>query len=487
LWSIKNSVGKPKKNEKKNSINKSQSYYEETIASIITPPGEGGIGAIRISGKDSKQIIKKIFRPFSQKITVFRPFMMYYGSIIDKTDNVIDEVTMVQMTAGKSYTGLDQAEIFCHGGSFVLKQILQEIYKHKVRPAEPGEFTRRAFLAGRIDLAKAEAVADLIASKAEYAYRSARDNLLGELSQHINILRDRAIKLLAEIEAAIDYPEENLETDEKKKQLESVDFLVNNIMELIDSYRSGKIIKEGFKIAIAGRPNAGKSSLFNLMLNQNRAIVTPTPGTTRDYLTEWIELEGHTVSLTDTAGLRRSVSSIEKSGQHFAEAEMKRADLIIWMADISKRSWKSNLISDLKKLGKFGPILIVFNKTDLVNKSITKNISFVIKELSLCGLSLSCKTKAGIKLLRQNLIATMNKNMPDLTDRLIVTSERHKKKLTGSLKYLKNVQKGIQKEISPELIVFELRQAVNEIDEITGRVYTEEILDNIFSRFCIGK
>ncbi len=413
--------------------------------------------------------------------------MMYYGSIVNETDTIIDEVTMVQMPVGNSYTGLDQAEIFCHGGQYVLKQILQQIYKFDIRPAEPGEFTRRAFLAGRIDLTKAEAVADLIASKTEYSYRSARDNLLGELSQHINTLRDRAILLLAEIEAAIDYPEENLDISEKKNQLESIEFLISSIKELIDSYKSGKIIKEGFKIVIAGRPNAGKSSLFNLLLNQNRAIVTPTPGTTRDYLTEWIELDGHAVSLTDTAGLRKSVSAIEKSGQFYAEVEMKRADLIIWMADISKKSWKSSLLYDLEKLSKFGDVLIVLNKTDLANKTAFKNISSAIKELGIYGLILSCKTRSGIGKLKKDLINSINKNMPDLTDRLVVTSERHKKKLTNSLKYLKNAQKGIQSEISPELIAFELRQAVNKIDEITGRIYTEDILDNIFSHFCIGK
>ncbi len=413
--------------------------------------------------------------------------MMYYGAIVDRTDSVIDEVTMVQMPAGKSYTGLDQVEIFCHGGLFVLKQILLEIYKYDIRPAEPGEFTRRAFLAGRIDLTKAEAVADLIASKTEYSYRSARDNLLGDMSQHIGRLRDKAITLLGEIEAAIDYPEENLEISEKENQLIAVGVLIKSIKEMVDSYQSGRIIKEGFKIAIAGRPNAGKSSLFNLLLNQSRAIVTSTPGTTRDYLTEWIELAGHTVSLTDTAGLRKSSSAVEKSGQVFAEAEMKRADLIVWMADISKKGWKKNLESDLQKLSKYNTILVILNKVDLVGKSLTKNISSDIKDLGIFGLSLSCKTKNGLRALKENIVNSINENMPDLTDRLIVTSERHKKKLAGSLKYLRNAKMGIKKEISPELIAFELRQAVMEIDEITGRVYTEEILDNIFSRFCIGK
>ena len=435
--------------EKKNLKKKSKSFYEETIASIITPPGEGGIGASRISGKSSKQVIKKIFRPFGQNISTLKPFVMYYGSILDDSENIIDEVTMVQMLAWKSYTGLDQAEIFCHGGQFVLKQILQEIYKYNVRPAEPGEFTRRAFLAGRIDLTKAEAVADLIASKTEYSYRSARDNLLGELSQHINILRDRAVKLLGEIEASIDYPEENLELAEKKNLLKSVDFLISNIKKLIDSYQSGKIIKEGYKIAIAGRPNAGKSSLFNLLLNQSRAIVTSTPGTTRDYLTEWIELNGMAVSLTDTAGFRKSASDIEKSGQFFAEIEMKRADLVIWMVDLSIKSWKSTLKLDIKGLDKFENVLVVLNKTDLISKMIIKEIPSILEGLRNRGLPFSCKTKTGLKTLRSDLIDLVNENMPDLTDQLVVTSERHKKKLTGSLKNLKDLKKGIQKEISP--------------------------------------
>ncbi|RKX21727.1 MAG: tRNA uridine-5-carboxymethylaminomethyl(34) synthesis GTPase MnmE [Candidatus Zixiibacteriota bacterium] len=473
--------------EKKNSKKKPKGYYEETIASIITPPGEGGIGAIRISGKSSNQIIKKIFRPSGQDLSIFKPFVMYYGSIKDSKGNVIDEVTTVSMPAGKSYTGQDQAEIFCHGGQFVLKQILQEIFRHDVRPAEPGEFTRRAFLAGRIDLTKAEAVADLIASRTEYSYRSARDNLLGELSQYIGNLRDKAVQLMAEIEAAIDYPEENLEIAEKENLLKSAEYLISNIKDLIDSYRSGKIIREGYKIAIAGRPNAGKSSLFNLLLNQSRAIVTPTPGTTRDYLTEWVELSGMAVSLTDTAGFRKPDSAIERSGQVFAEREMKKADLVIWMVDISKKNWKSALESDLKKINRFKNVLIVLNKTDLVNRNKTRDISIIIKSLNIHTLFLSCKTKAGFKLLINGLNDSINENMPDLTDQLVVTSERHKRKLAGSLKYLKNVHRGILNNISPELIAFDIRQAVDEIDEITGRVYTEEILDSIFSRFCIGK
>jgi len=412
---------------------------------------------------------------------------MYYGHIINAKGDIIDEVTMVEMPAGKSYTGQAQAEIFCHGGQYILKQILQEIYSLGARPAEPGEFTRQAFLTGRIDLARAEAVAEMINSKTEYSYRAARNNLIGEFSQQIDSLRDKAILLLAEIEASIDYPEENLETAEKNRQLELTENIIKELDSLIESYRSGKIIKEGFRIAIAGRPNAGKSSLFNLMLNQNRAIVAPSPGTTRDYLTEWIELDGLAVSITDTAGLRKSKSTVEIRGQAFSEKLMGESDLIIWIADISEKNWRRKLDHDLKLLEKYRNIQIIFNKIDLIDKISHKKLienSYVEAKQPLF---ISCKTKIGLKSLKKALTSQINKAMPDLTDCLIVTSERQKKKLADSLKLFRSVDRGIRNDISPELIAFDLRQAIGAIDEITGRVYTEEILDKIFSQFCIGK
>ncbi|PKK83979.1 MAG: tRNA uridine-5-carboxymethylaminomethyl(34) synthesis GTPase MnmE [candidate division Zixibacteria bacterium HGW-Zixibacteria-1] len=469
--------------EKKKNISK-----DDTIAAIITPPGEGGIGAIRISGPETPKVIRKIFRPADPEITPDRFFHLYYGHIINNQSNIIDEVTMVQMPQGQSYTGQNQAEIFCHGGQYVLKQILEVIYGNQVRPAEPGEFTRRAFLAGRIDLAKAEAVADLIASKTEYSYHAAMNNLLGRMTDYIDSIRSGAIALLAEIEVSVDYPEEGLEAGDKARLLESIDTIIFHAKELSESYRAGQIIKEGFKIAIAGRPNAGKSSLFNLMLNQNRAIVAPTPGTTRDYLTEWIDMEGAAVSITDTAGLRAKGGQIEKAGQVSAKGIINDSDLVIWIVDISRKEWKSETIKDINEISKDKKTLVALNKIDKIgnfDKSAAGSIDCQNKALKV--IPMSCKTDTGFKLLRKELIKRINESMPDLTDRLVVTSARHKKKLDDFLAAFGKARKNIVKEESPELIAFELRSGINQIDEITGRIYNDEILENIFSRFCIGK
>jgi tRNA modification GTPase len=460
----------------------------DTIAAIITPPGEGGLGAIRISGPRSFTIIAKLFQPADKNRTADKPFHLYYGFIVDNNGDISDEVTMVQMPRGKSYTGQKQVEIFCHGGQFVLKRILAEIYSHGARPAEPGEFTKRAFLAGRIDLARAEAVADLISSKTEYAYNAAINNLLGKLSDRVNSIRKMTIELLAEIEASIDYPDEELETAEKSRRLDVIDNIMMKIDELAGSYKAGKIIKEGFRIAIVGRTNAGKSSLFNLLLNQSRAIVTPTPGTTRDYLTEWIDLGGMAVSITDTAGLRSGAGLAEKEGQKSAVKIMKEVHLVVWIVDITRKSWPAELKNDINEYGSDFNITIVLNKIDK-NKSIRKKVPESITGIAraIPFSLLSCKSQSGFDELKVKLTSFINETMPDQTDGLFVTSERHQKKLNASLKNLRRVKKGIKKNISPELIAFDLRQGINEIDEITGRIYNEEILDRIFAQYCIGK
>lgn len=390
----------------------------------------------------------------------------------------------MEMPDGQSYSGQKQAEIFCHGGQFVLKRILNEILNHGARPAEPGEFTRRAFLAGRIDLARAEAVADLIASKTEFSYNAAKNNLIGRLSEQIETIRNKTIELLAEIEANIDHPEEDIESSNRDKMANELSQIIREIAELADSYRSGKIIKEGFRVAIAGRPNAGKSSLFNLLLNQNRAIVAPIPGTTRDYLTEWIDLDGIAVAITDTAGLRKSKGIIERAGQKSAEDIMSGSNLIIWLVDITRRGWERDLRGDLAKISNRDKILL-FNKIDKCKNNNLLDFDSIGDKLE--SIKFSCITKAGFGELKKKMVFCINRQMPDLTDALVITSERHKKKLSGALKYLKKAMAGLSRNDTPELISFEIRLGINEIDEITGAVYNENILDRIFSRFCIGK
>jgi tRNA modification GTPase len=259
--------------------------------------------------------------------------------------------------------------------------------------------------------------------------------------------------------------------------------LMGEVKILIDTYRSGKIIREGFKIAIAGRPNAGKSSLFNLLLNQNRAIVAPIPGTTRDYLTEWIDLNGIAVSITDTAGFRKGSGVIEKAGQKSASEILQNSDLVLWLSDITRREWQKEVAIDLPKLPPNLNILLLYNKVDRLRRG---SELFSDSEIGK-GIPISCLSKFGLDKLRREIICRITEGMPDLTDQLVVTSERHKRKLESALKLFKHAGRGIAKSLSPELIAFELRQGINEIDEITGRIYNEGILDRIFARFCIGK
>ncbi len=468
-------------------------FFDGTIVAVITPPGEGGIAALRLAGKKSLTYLQKHFIPASKESKA-TPFLMRYGHFVDRTGAVIDEVTAVYMPKGKSYTGLEQVEIFCHGGRQVINRIMEELIASGARAAEPGEFTKLAFLSGRIDLAKAEAVAEIIGANTSVAYRTAREHLLGAYSEHINLLRSNIVKILSEIEASIDFPEEDIETVQSPKLLRQLDKLIENITELVESYQGGRIIKEGFTVAIAGRPNAGKSSLFNLLLRQERALVTPTAGTTRDYLSEWIELGGVAVNLIDTAGLRKKGGAIEKAGQAQAKQLLKRADLRLWIIDLSEKNWEEKLAEDLPAIPSRErtpqgtssvehDILLVGNKIDLLC-----NVRAMLPRLRAHHIvPISCKTKKGIKSLKKSLIERIDARMPDLTSGLVVTSARHRQKLQAALKSLHRAKRMIKAGESPEIPAFELRQAASAIDEITGKVYTEDILEQIFSTFCIGK
>jgi tRNA modification GTPase len=550
----------------------------DTIAAIITPPGEGGLAAIRIAGRRSLSLFHKHFRPLSQERTKPAPFMMRYGYFVDKHGTVIDEVTAVFMPQGKSYTGLDQVEVFCHGGRTVVRHILDEIIASGARVAEPGEFTKLAFLSGRIDLTKAEAVAEVVSANTDYSYRAAKDHLLGSYSQHILSLREKIINIIAEVEASIDFPEEEIDPAESRRLIYMIDETIKQIDSLVSTYTGGRIIKEGYKITIGGRPNAGKSSLFNLLLRQERAIVTPTPGTTRDYLSEWIDLEGFAVNLIDTAGLRKGGGAIEKAGQKSAMKIISDSDLLLWIVDLSEKDWLAKWQADFNMVKRYANILIG-NKIDLLSNyrsliddakmtvsearlpasktsssvlarseatkqsleaakaarmrsprstakgGVTRDDMEVMAEFQLVGpnscssdmrkseppgfrptklrrskspcgfrhlprfdfVPISCLTGQGMTQLKKKIVQHINASMPDLTSGLVVTSARHQQKLQATLKNLRRAKTKMKQGESPELIAFDLRQSATAIDEITGKVYTEDILERIFSRFCIGK
>lgn len=455
----------------------------DTIAAIITPPGEGGISAIRLAGRQSLSLLTKHYRSsIGKESEAFQPFLMRFGHFIDHQKKDIDEILAVFMPKGHSYTGQEQAEIFCHGGNQTAKKILNSLIKSGARAAEPGEFTKMAFLSGRFDLSKAEAVAELISANTEKSFEVAKEHLLGGYSGTVESLREKLIELIAEVEASIDFPEEEIEPQKQAELLMTLSEIENAVGELAASYQGGRIINEGFKIAICGRPNAGKSSLFNLLLKQERALVTPTPGTTRDYLSEWIELDGYAVNLIDTAGLRTGGGTIEKAGQSSARKIMKQSDLILWMIDLSQKNWQKDLESDLKS-DWHKNVLLAGNKADKIKtgkskKSVSDGLHII---------QISCATKSGLGKLKKEMLKRVNDSMPDLTSGQIVTSARHQQKLKEALKRIKTTAIKLKQNASPELTAFDLRQAADSLAEITGRICNDDILGRIFSKFCIGK
>jgi tRNA modification GTPase len=460
---------------------KNDGVGDDTVVAVITPPGEGGIAALRLAGPKSLELLNRCFVSKSGKDSSMIPFMLRYGHFVKRSGEKLDEVMAVHMPEGKSYTGLDQVEIYCHGGRHVVSLLLEELIQRGARAAEPGEFTRLAFLNGRIDLAKAEAVAEIIAANTDASYRASREHLLGEYSESINRIRDDLVDVLADIEASIDFPEEETDLSDSNRQVASIDRLGDRIGVLLSSYSGGRIIKEGFKVAICGRPNAGKSTLFNLLLRQERALVNPVAGTTRDYLSEWIDLEGVAVNLIDTAGLRRRGGRVEREGQRRTKKIIDQSDLVIWMVDLSEQDWPECLKADRKSLrGK--EIMFVGNKLDLAAYA---------DDLRVLDYSdimpLSCVTEDGFDILKEEIVKVISGKMPDLTSGVVVTSARHKQKLSLALESLNSARTKVEKGESPELTAFDLRQAKDALDEITGKVYTEDILGKIFSSFCIGK
>lgn len=455
------------------------SSAQDTVAAIITPPGEGGIAAIRLAGPKSVQILKTVFWPRAETTPGEpTPFLMRFGKYVNRAGEQLDEILAVFMPEGKSYTGLDQVEIFCHGGRQVVKVILSDLLERGARAAEPGEFTKLAFLNGRIDLAKAEAVAELIAANTDSSYMTSRDHLLGRYTEHIETLRTSLISLLADIEATLDFPEEHLETTELSANLAKIARIESELEKLAASYQGGRIVREGYRVVLGGRPNAGKSSLFNLMLQQERALVHTEAGTTRDYISEWIDLGGFAVNMIDTAGLRTDGAEVEKQGQEKAEQLMGSSDLVLWVVDLTSRNWMEHLQGDLASIKQKNHI-VVGNKSDLLDSKVADRSGEMIL--------LSCKTTAGLIDLEAAMIESVNRSMPDLTSGLVVTSARHQQKISAALESLSSAREKMGSPDQIELAGYDVRESVRALEEITGRVYTEDILESIFTSFCVGK
>jgi len=456
----------------------------DTIAAIATPVGSGGIGIIKISGLVSLKISQKIFKSKGISNNKFKSHHMYLGYIIEpESKKIIDEVLYVFMKAPNSYTGEDVVEIHTHGSRLVLNTILELLLNdNHIRLAQAGEFTKRAFLNGKIDLTKAEALQDLISSKTYKSLLMASSQLNGSLNDEIEKIRLNITNALSQIEASIDFFEECEEISYDNICL-ILDEVTDLICKLLNKYKEGKIFKEGIKIVITGQPNVGKSSLMNCLANKQRSIVTSIPGTTRDVIEDYIEIDGIPFFIADTAGLHKTDNSLENIGIDLAKQYISQADLVIFVIDASKTITEKdfhiyNEISSKK-------IIVALNKIDLVKQD---QIAYIPENWNIDSCKISAKYETGIDILKKQIIDIIGISEGDpFLHENYAPNLRHKNILENVLELINSAKNGLISNIEPDLIAIDLRLGLDKIGEIAGFTYTDDILDRIFSQFCIGK
>jgi len=451
----------------------------DTIGAISTPIGQGGIGIVRLSGPDAIKISDKLFRsPKKKKLRHSPSHRILFGHIADpSTKEIIDEVLVSVMKSPNTYTKEDIVEINCHGGAVPLKRILELVLHAGARLADPGEFTQRAFLNGRIDLAQAEAVLDIINSLTVQSQKSAVEQLRGKLSGKIEAIREKLIELTAFVEAHIDFPEEDIDPPSIKGMKSMAAKIQKPLEKLIHSSRYGMILRDGLKTAIVGRPNVGKSSLLNALLEHDRAIVTEVPGTTRDVIEECLNINGLPVKIMDTAGIRTVKNLAEREGVKRSLHTLENADLVLLVVDGSKALHKADRAL-IERSNNDNTILIV-NKSDLPQKAKIDNISRTTARIS-------AKKGTGLKKLKEQIV-TMALNGQSECSSDLVTNTRHVHALEKSLASMNLFIKGVEQKDSPEFLSIELREALDAVGEILGITTTDDILNHIFSNFCIGK
>ena len=456
---------------------------EKTIAAISTATGNGGIGIIRMSGKKSFEILNKIFKPLKSNNEEIKGYTMKYGYIINpENKEKIDEVIVSYFVEPRSYTTENMCEINSHGGTIVERKILELCLKNGADLAEPGEFTKRAFLNGRIDLAQAESVIELINSKSENEAKASMSQLEGFLSKKINSIKNKLLDIMADIEANIDYPEYDVEdvTNNKiKKCLNEVKIELN---KLNDSFKDGKILKEGVKTIILGKPNAGKSSLLNTILKEERAIVSEFAGTTRDTIEEFVNIRGVTLKLIDTAGIRKTEDRIEEIGVKRALKLADESDLIIAIFDASKKLEKEDY--EILEIIRNKNSIILLNKIDIndINLENDKEINN-FKNI----LKISAKTGNGIDNLYDLIEKMYGKNEIKMNDGIIVTNIRHKNQIDKAIKSVEEALNSVENNFPIDIISIPIKQILIDLSCITGDDVSEDIINEIFSKFCLGK
>lgn len=457
----------------------------DTIAAVATARGPGGIGIIRISGPEAEGILRRIFRPRREGPLPMESHRLHLGRVVaPEPETVLDEVLATIMKAPHSYTGEDVAEIHCHGGVLLLERILSEVVRSGARPAGPGEFTRRAFLNDRISLAQAEAVWDLINGKTEKGLDIALSHLEGALSDRVQYLRYNLTEALALAETSIDFCDEDVSMDPATNVPRILEHCMETASALLSTYREGKIWRDGLSLVIAGKPNAGKSSLLNRLLGEERAIVSTRPGTTRDFIEEGITIRGIPVRLTDTAGIRQGRDDIEEEGIRRVWSRIAACDAVLVLLDgsVPLSAEDREIIAGTREK----KTLLCINKVDLPGVLDREALRALLPECP--PLEISAKFGTGIPELREAVygIAALEETR-DMTADRILTNLRHKEALERALRCLERGREAVAQGMSPECFALELREALDALGEITGETTNEEILDRIFSRFCIGK
>lgn len=459
---------------------------EETIVAISTAPGTAGIGIIRMSGKDVFDILKKVFKPINEeKIENINGYTMKYGKIFNpETNEIIDEVLVSYFKEPKSYTQENMCEINSHGGTIVVKKILEVCLKNGAQMAMPGEFTKRAFLNGRIDLTKAEAVINLINAKSEKETKASINQLEGNLSLEIKRIKKIILSLLADIEASIDYPEyDEAEEVSNSKAIIKLNEIQEELEKLSKSFETGKIIKDGIKVAIIGKPNSGKSSLLNAILKEDRAIVTDIEGTTRDTIEEFVSINGIPFKFVDTAGIREADNKVEEIGIEKSKKVAKESDLIIAMFDNSKKLTKED--EEILEFIKNKNAIIILNKIDLQQKELEKEEKIINSGKDIVKISLLSKSDLSDFYKEINKLFELNKINPE--NEIIITEMRHKKLIEDAIAHTKNAKQTILENIPIDIISINIKEIVEDLSKITGENVTEDVINEIFSKFCLGK
>lgn len=454
---------------------------DDTIAAISTPLGEGGLAVIRISGKEACRVADGCFRPagqVSRRPSEAASHTVQYGHVVAE-GRVVDEVLLGVFRAPRTYTREDTVEVSCHGGLLAARQVLEAVLAAGARLAEPGEFTRRAFLNGRLDLTQAEAVADIIHARTELALAAAHEQLAGKLSQRIHRLRDELLAVLAHVEAHIDFPEEDIAPDTREQLLARLERATAFMDELLATAEEGRLLRRGIRVAIVGRPNVGKSSLLNQLLGQDRAIVSPVAGTTRDTIEETANIRGLPMVLIDTAGLREAGDAIEQEGVRRSHQTLARAELVLHVLDASTAleaedaRWLAELAARKR--------ILVLNKADLPARVVLPDTA------GLPVVSVSCLTGAGIEPLKDTLRAQVWSGEIRAEMLEVMINARHQEALRRAQAAVGRSAEALRQDLTLELVALDLRLAVNAVGEIVGGTATEDLLDAIFSQFCLGK